>query len=238
MTVAARCGYDDPSKTAVQCRHKIEKLRKRYRADKHRPNPRAGWEYFDLMDRLEHGPFPVSARPMAMVQYHNSVPRRQDVYAEEEEEEEEEQEEVNVARYSDRRNRSNEPNKRKLSAVGGRVSGFLEKPMIQKHKKRIERYESEEEEAEEEEEEAEDEEEAVAVGGGVGELAVEIKAFAERFVKMEKKKMEMMRETERYRMEMENKRMEMILESQRMIVDTIGRAFGSHNKKFKMAQDS
>lgn len=171
---------------------------------------------------------------MAMVQYHNSVPRRQDVYAEEEEEEEEEeQEEVNVARYSDRRNRSNEPNKRKLSGVGGRVSGFLEKPMIQKHKKRIERYESEEEEAEDEDEEA-----AAAVGGGVGELAVEIKVFAERFVKMEKKKMEMMRETERYRMEMENKRMEMILESQRMIVDTIGRAFGSHNKKFKMAQDS
>lgn len=157
----------------------------------------------------------------------------------EEDEEEEEEEEVSEVRYSDRRNRSeSNKRKRKLSGGGGRVSGYLEKPVIPPYaKERIERYESE---AEEEEEDNEDEEEGelVAVGGGVGELAAEIKVFAERFIRIEHKKMEMMRETERYRMEMENKRMEMILESQRKIVDTIGRAFGSHNKKFKMAQDS
>ncbi|KAE9460780.1 hypothetical protein C3L33_07305, partial [Rhododendron williamsianum] len=239
VTIAARCGYDDPSKTAVQCRHKIEKLRKRYRAEKQRPNPRAAWEFFDLMNRLEHGPFPVSARPMAVVQYHNSVPRSRDVCEEDEEEEEEEEEEVSEVRYSDRRNRSeSNKRKRKLSGGGGRVSGYLEKPVIPPYaKERIERYESEAEE-EDDDDEDEEEEELVAVGGGVGELAAEIKVFAERFIRMEHKKMEMMRETERYRMEMENKRMEMILESQRKIVDTIGRAFGSHNKKFKMAQDS
>lgn len=153
----------------------------------------------------------------------------------EDEEDEEEEEEVSEVRYSDRRNRSeSNKRKRKLSGGGGRVSGYLEKPVIPKHKERIERYESEEEEEDEDEEE----EELVAVGGGVEELAAEIKVFAERFIRMEHKKMEMMRETERYRMEMENKRMEMILESQRKIMDTIGRAFGSHNKKFKMAQDS
>ncbi|KAI9108066.1 hypothetical protein K1719_020939 [Acacia pycnantha] len=38
VTVAVRCGYDynEPSKTAVQCRHKMEKLRQRYRAENYR----------------------------------------------------------------------------------------------------------------------------------------------------------------------------------------------------------
>lgn len=64
----------------------------------------------------------------------------------------------------------------------------------------------------------------------------EMRAFAERFVRMENMKMEMMKETERRRMEMESRRMEMIVESQRKIVETIGRALGS-NKKLKMSQE-
>ena len=72
--------------------------------------------------------------------------------------------------------------------------------------------------------------------GVVWELAGEMRAFAERFVRMENMKMEMMKETERRRMEMESRRMEMIVESQRKIVETIGRALGS-NKKLKMSQE-
>jgi len=66
-------------------------------------------------------------------------------------------------------------------------------------------------------------------------LPAEIRAFAERFVGMESLKMEMMKETERCRLEMEKKRIQMILDSQRRIVDSIGRAFGS-NKRIKITQ--
>lgn len=56
-------------------------------------------------------------------------------------------------------------------------------------------------------------------------LAMEIRRFSKRLIGMEKSKMEMMRETERCRMEMENKRIQMILNSNRKIVDAIARAF-------------
>ncbi|XP_024032328.1 trihelix transcription factor ASIL1-like, partial [Morus notabilis] len=67
VTVAARCGYDfshPSSKSALQCRHKMEKLRQRFRSHSHRLGPSSPWPYFDLMDRLLRGPFPISARPM------------------------------------------------------------------------------------------------------------------------------------------------------------------------------
>ncbi|XP_019463732.1 PREDICTED: uncharacterized protein LOC109362413 [Lupinus angustifolius] len=81
VVVAARCGYDfnHPSKSAIQCRHKMEKLRQRHRAEKHRllggglQQPR-GWLYFGLMDELERGPMPISARPLTAL----SPPRNYD----------------------------------------------------------------------------------------------------------------------------------------------------------------
>ncbi|KAL7154295.1 hypothetical protein ABFS83_04G224600 [Erythranthe nasuta] len=64
VTIAARCGLDEPSKTATQCRHKIEKLRKRYRSELQKPYSYS-WQYFDLMDQMERGPIPVNARPIS-----------------------------------------------------------------------------------------------------------------------------------------------------------------------------
>lgn len=58
-------------------------------------------------------------------------------------------------------------------------------------------------------------------------LTAELRDFAERIIGLENMKMEMMKETERFRLEMENKRMRLILESQWRIVDSIGRAFRS-----------
>ncbi|KAI5679970.1 hypothetical protein M9H77_01197 [Catharanthus roseus] len=193
VTVAARCGYDEPYKTATQCRHKMEKLRKRYRAEKVKPYPNS-WQYFELMDRMERGGNDRGLRHMrnSMAEKRkNDFDDSDEEEGEDEEEEEEEEEEA-----------------------------------------------EEEEEDEEEEEEDGEEEKENEEGRGVlrKELAAEIRGFAERFMRMENKKIEMMKETERYRMEMENKRMEMIIESQRKIMDTIGRAFGAH-KKVKMTQE-
>ncbi|XP_077213941.1 trihelix transcription factor ENAP1-like [Tasmannia lanceolata] len=62
-SVASRCGFDSPSKTATQCRHKIEKLRKRYRAEKQRPSSSSKsvspWPFFEHMDLMER---PLSTR--------------------------------------------------------------------------------------------------------------------------------------------------------------------------------
>ncbi|CBI37339.3 unnamed protein product, partial [Vitis vinifera] len=78
VTVAARCNYDEPSKSATQCRHKIEKLRKRYRAEKQRivigAAASSSWPYFHLMDSLERGPLPISAQPMSVLKYEKAYP--------------------------------------------------------------------------------------------------------------------------------------------------------------------
>ncbi|KAL3615981.1 hypothetical protein CASFOL_040275 [Castilleja foliolosa] len=54
-----------PSKTAVQCRHKMEKLRKRYRAEIQRATAHGGvschvssWAHFHKMHSMEKGPNP------------------------------------------------------------------------------------------------------------------------------------------------------------------------------------
>ncbi|KAK9058258.1 hypothetical protein SSX86_023098 [Deinandra increscens subsp. villosa] len=60
--VAARCPLGNPSKTSIQCRHKMEKLRKRYRAEIRRigNTPKgnrypSSWIHFNLMDSMELG---------------------------------------------------------------------------------------------------------------------------------------------------------------------------------------
>ncbi|XP_022145769.1 trihelix transcription factor ASIL1 [Momordica charantia] len=79
--VAARCGYTGhlhPSKTAVQCRHKMEKLRQRFRAEKRRLSHATAspWPYFDLINNLLRGPLPISARPYE--QHHKSIDSNSD----------------------------------------------------------------------------------------------------------------------------------------------------------------
>lgn len=58
-------------------------------------------------------------------------------------------------------------------------------------------------------------------------LAMEIRRISKRLIGVEKRKMEMMRETERCWLEMENRRIQMISNSNRKMVDAIARAFGT-----------
>ncbi|GMH09284.1 hypothetical protein Nepgr_011125 [Nepenthes gracilis] len=59
--VASRCPDQTPSKTSAQCRHKMEKLRKRYRTEKQRALSfptrffSSSWIFYDLMDAMETG---------------------------------------------------------------------------------------------------------------------------------------------------------------------------------------
>ncbi|GAU23914.1 hypothetical protein TSUD_181030 [Trifolium subterraneum] len=73
--VTVKCPNASPTnKTAVQCRHKMEKLRKRYRSEIQRlrslPVPRSrsssSWVHFKSMDSMEKGPSPPSPSPPPM----------------------------------------------------------------------------------------------------------------------------------------------------------------------------
>ncbi|CDY35602.1 hypothetical protein Bca4012_088498 [Brassica carinata] len=58
-----------PAKSAIQCRHKIEKLRKRYRGEKQRSLNRPGkfsssWDLFPILDAMEFAPVtPTAVEP-------------------------------------------------------------------------------------------------------------------------------------------------------------------------------
>ncbi|XVF51865.1 hypothetical protein PTKIN_Ptkin04bG0218300 [Pterospermum kingtungense] len=67
----------------------------------------------------------------------------------------------------------------------------------------------------------------------VEEMVSSIKLLAEGFVRMEKMKMEMVKEIERMRMEMEMKHNEMILESQQKIVDAFAKTLVEKKKRKK-----
>ncbi|KAK5820148.1 trihelix transcription factor ENAP2 [Gossypium arboreum] len=219
VTVATRCGLFDDSaaKTALQCRHKMEKLRRRYRSERQNLGSASPWPYYDAMESLEQGPLPISARPLASIvpngheagnYYHNDDENNP---IEEEEEDDEEHEGGN--RFS--KSRSINYILRRPSVVN-RFSGLM--------KKRVRT-----------EEEGDGDGDAAITGKGEEdkgvELAMEIRRFAERFMRLERKKMEIMHETERLRMEMENKRIEMILDSEKKIVDAISTSLGSKTKE-------
>ncbi|OMO89274.1 hypothetical protein CCACVL1_07947 [Corchorus capsularis] len=233
VTVAARCGlFDDSSaKTALQCRHKMEKLRRRYRSERQGLASVTPWPYYHAMEALEHGPLPISARPLTSFvptrvrkfysqnghevanNYHNEGDANNEVEVEEEEDEEDDDDDDGETQFS--KSRSINYILRRPSVVN-RFSGLLSGS-----RKRVRP-----------EEEGEDEE-GVAAAVEVEEetsgleLAVEIRRFTEKFMRMERKRMDMMQETERFRIEMENRRIEMILNSQRKIVDVISESFGS-----------
>ncbi|KAJ0970723.1 hypothetical protein J5N97_018682 [Dioscorea zingiberensis] len=65
IAVAARCTPSASPKTPIQCRHKVEKLRKRLRAERRRSlslrpavPPSSSWPYFSLLDSLDPLPTP------------------------------------------------------------------------------------------------------------------------------------------------------------------------------------
>ncbi|KAL3641106.1 hypothetical protein CASFOL_016074 [Castilleja foliolosa] len=71
--VSNRCPGASPAKTSAQCRHKMEKLRQRYRAEKQRalsfPSPAgryfSSWFFFENMDAMENGTTPPTSAEKA-----------------------------------------------------------------------------------------------------------------------------------------------------------------------------
>ncbi|KAM2279904.1 hypothetical protein FF2_039882 [Malus domestica] len=115
--VARRCPAASPAKTAVQCRHKMEKLRKRYRTEIQRarsmPLSRftSSWVHFKRMDAMEKGP--------AAGKRENSESPGE----EEENEENEEEEDPDQELYEELRYGSNMKSMSKLYRNGVGVGG-------------------------------------------------------------------------------------------------------------------
>ncbi|KAJ8559374.1 hypothetical protein K7X08_003432 [Anisodus acutangulus] len=229
------------------------------------------------MDRMERGPLPIAAHPVAMVKCSNSGDNNQRYY-------DTDSDEVDVG-YMDLRKNSKIKSINHMMGVNVNVGDsrnvnrmvedrifmrnsinnnipsviprvrfgegrmyadvnptFVRNSMNEKREGYFgnvgindDEKEEEEDYVEEEVDEEEDEEDGEGSVGG-SELAAEIRGFAERFMRMENQKIEMMKETVRYRMEMEKRRMEMILETQRNLIEKINSVVGP-NKKVKVTHE-
>ncbi|KAG5231095.1 trihelix transcription factor [Salix suchowensis] len=212
--VSRRCPAASPPKTAVQCRHKMEKLRKRYRTEIQRarsmPVSRfsSSWVHFKRMDGMEKG-------PQAKADY-NSESEGDD-----NDDDNEDDGDIHGSYLENYRTPAEQkyggspsmgvnasPNPNQKPNYGGVGSSSRVMRGGEEMGKKREREPMED-------------------------LVAAIKVLGDGFVRMEQMKMEMAREMETMRMEMEMKRTEMIIESQQRIVEAFAKALSEKKKRPK-----
>ncbi|CAF1961507.1 BnaCnng21880D [Brassica napus] len=199
VSVSARSGVE---RSATQCRHKMEKLRKRFRAERQSMGPISIWPFYSQMEELDSNPAPISARPLTR------LPPPSNHYAEDEDDDDDyEDESLNKSRSINHIVRRPGTVNR-FAGVGGGLLQWGQKERSKRKKK--------------------DE-------GGGGErrmkgaraVAYEIRAFAEKTMVMENKKMEFAKETVKLRKEMEMKRLKLIQSSQAQLLQFLNTSFAS-----------
>ncbi|PKA53307.1 hypothetical protein AXF42_Ash010037 [Apostasia shenzhenica] len=230
--VARRCARLPAAtpKTSVQCRHKIEKLRKRFRSERMRsltvrPHvpPSSSWPFFPLMESLEYPPRARSdsgsdSDYAGDVRSHHRVMSNGRGGAE------------GLGFSIPKAVRSRIAHASPALAVTAGVRAVKVKaeysmngvkPKMEEMRRRLERKRKEERERE---------------ADAVGEMVSALRMVGEGFMRMERMKMDMVREMERMKMEMELKRAQMILDSQRRIVDAFVKGLvGREKKKAKVS---
>ncbi|KAL0923284.1 hypothetical protein M5K25_007334 [Dendrobium thyrsiflorum] len=207
--VARRCSHLPfaTPKTSVQCRHKVEKLRKRFRSERLRSRnlrPSSPWPFFHLMESLYHRPH--SDSDSGTLGNTRSDHRRMPNGSQ------------GLQFTIPKALRSKIVNP---CSGGGRVS----KSSMQEIRRRMEMTRNEKRERERERE-----------GDAVADMIAALRKLGDGFMRMERMKMDMARETERFRMEMELKRTQAMLDLHSQIVDAFVKRFvGSVNKKAKLS---
>ncbi|ERN01061.1 hypothetical protein AMTRI_Chr03g52210 [Amborella trichopoda] len=203
--VCLRCGYSSPSKTATQCRHKVEKLRKRYRTERQKNPDYSSWPYFRKMEFMESPGLPkknpnprASPSPSPNSSIPNGIPLQK------------------VRFVSDTGPRPLTFNAVKLNREDAERSYLPSPPPHPRSQRSCPSSRAGVKHARD----------------PISELTSVVKCIGEGFMKLEHMKMEMMRDMERMRMEMEMKRMEMVLESQQHVAELFARALYS-TKKFR-----
>ncbi|XP_057979715.1 trihelix transcription factor ASIL2 [Malania oleifera] len=249
--VSRRCPLASPPKTSVQCRHKMEKLRKRYRTELQRslstPNRHrftSSWVHFKRMHSMEKGPGAVASG--------SDGPDDDDDDDDENDYANDVDDDMNGdgGKHGFPYNRNvNSSMSNGVGGGGGRSAfriripggsssmapsgmGFRPKNHENPNSNFGSRVLRD-----------------VAAAGGLGagkkggkreeegdavvEMVAALKVLGDGFMRMEQMKMEMAREIEAMRMEMEMKRTEMILESQQRIVEAFAKGFLEKKKKAK-----
>ncbi|KAL1546521.1 trihelix transcription factor ASIL1-like [Salvia divinorum] len=244
--VAARCPAGLP-KTPVQCRHKMEKLRKRYRSEIQRAAAHGGvrrftssWVHFQSMYSMEKGPNPApsSSDEDDEDDYNNNgIKRVNDLYSYNQR-----------GVYGGQLNENNGAGSGFRIKIPGRATAG---PTVAKvyskfdemggsdpvnHNPRFMNYAA-----------GISRDSFIGAGqirkrtgempkkskGGDGliELVAAIRTLGEGFMRMEKAKMDMVQQIEEMRMEMELKRTEMLLESEQRIVEAFAQAKAERSAK-------
>ncbi|XP_066353843.1 uncharacterized protein [Miscanthus floridulus] len=257
--VVARCaatpGVVAQRKTGTQCRHKLEKLRKRYRTEGARPVTSL-WPYFRRMDRLERGP--LAAYPAAA----GSPPAADgDEEEEEEEEEEEDEEEENVQEEEGEEEEELVP-RNNTRSINGIIREFgtglaPRHPQLQLHqpppssitpstappRKRV-AYEAFQAKAAAAAavKAKDDDDEAVELarrggssgrgaGGAGAQLSAVLRDFGEGVMRLERRRMEVQWEIERGWQEADARHARMLQDAQRQLLDTVAAACALPPKK-------
>jgi hypothetical protein len=240
--VTARCGGGPGQrKTGTQCRHKLEKLRKRYRTEAARPVTSL-WPFFRRMERLERGPVALSTFAASPPAAASDDDEQEDEEEEEDEaaaasDDEEEEEQVLIPR--------NGSNTRSINGIlrdGAGFRGFAPRQspqwqhQPQRHpsppavtlstappRKRV-AYEALHSRAAEDSRVKVEEAPFGARLGGGSQISAVLKDFGEGIMRLERRRMEVQWEIERGWKETETRSNRMLQDAQRQLQDVLAGA--------------
>lgn len=229
-SVFLRCDSTAPSKSSVQCKHKIEKLRKKYREEKKFEEQRwpgaSLWVYFERLDSMESGLAVCSKNGHGEGSHgtRNGHPRSTslDRYAQDRESTMSLNDDAQDTRppptlHHDELTKgsffdaAHDSTSRKLYPTSQKDDG-LQNLEDRKSPSAIGRPSFKRR--------------MMLADTPIAELASVVRSLGEGFLKIEQLKLEMQRDNERLRAEMELKRTGMLLDSQKQIAEMLSRALG------------
>ncbi|KAI5077951.1 hypothetical protein GOP47_0008021 [Adiantum capillus-veneris] len=254
-SLAARCaGHPDASdKSSVQCRHKLEKLRRRYRAERQiclREGPGASqWPFFDRMDLMERGPGAAVVGVRAALPFPDLDYQKRCAVSSSKDFPDHESPDDDDAEDSDQpppkvypgRKRSHhhhhhhqsrasfDDNDGSYTSLNRKHGGLYETPKSFSMKDEYRNLRSSEKPSSSHGKSTD--------SAPFSELVSLIGSLGEAFLRMEQMRVQMQRETERFRADMELRRTEMVLDCQKQIAELFTKALFS-NKRSKKNQSS
>ncbi|XP_076891675.1 uncharacterized protein LOC143543190 [Bidens hawaiensis] len=202
-----------PPKTSAQCRHKMEKLRQRYRAEKQRAGSFSGgrflstWLYYEAMDSMEsNGNDPIVNSRIKHQSVTNLdsdyVSKRSNRFKPVSAAREEDNIEFDDLCYVETLIDNNSGARvRKFSKTGSDSCSYRNENRGGKMSK------------------CRKKEKVKKENDSIGDIVLSVKALADGFVKMEKMKMDVVHEIEMMRIKAEMKREELLLESHKRIIE-------------------
>ncbi|MCO5551530.1 hypothetical protein L7F22_005034 [Adiantum nelumboides] len=245
-SLAARCaGHPDASdKSSVQCRHKLEKLRRRYRAERQiclrEGSGASQWPFFDRMDLMERGPGAAvagmrTALPFRDLDYQKrfAVSSKDFLDHESPDDDAEDSDQPPPKVYPSRKRShhhhhqsraSFDDNEGSYSSLNRR-HGLYDPPKAFGTKDEYRNLRSSEKPSSSHSKNTD--------SAPFSELVSLIGSLGEAFLRMEQMKIQMQRETERLRADMELRRTEMVLDCQKQIADLFTKALFSNKRKTK-----